>query len=76
MGNSNSNARKGRQAAAWNWDFSSGRPQMKPRTKPVARRPLFKPQPSDDYNWWIFNPDPPKKKGGSSRSSSSSRRRS
>jgi hypothetical protein len=61
MGNAPS--RKRTPEAAWNWNFKNGRAAIKPRVKaPAAKpRPLFKKMPSDDYNWWIFNPDPPRR---------------
>jgi len=61
MGNAvSSNNRKKQQ---WNWNFKDGRAQIKPRAANKTkqpRRPLFKKQPSNDYNLWIFNPDPPR----------------
>lgn len=59
MGNAPSSSKK---RPAWNWNFKNGRAQIKPRAaaaKP-APRPLFKKLPSDDYDWWIFNPEPRK----------------
>ena len=46
----------------WDWEFRNGRLQPKPRkTVKTQHRPLFKRQPSNNYNWWIFNPNTPKK---------------
>lgn len=42
----------------WDWNWSSGRPvPVAKRAGGKAQRPLFKKQPSDNYNLWIFNPD-------------------
>ena len=51
----------------WNWNFSSGRPVPKYRARAQPNRPLFKRQPSDDYNWWIGNPEPRRPKRNTSR---------
>lgn len=48
---------KQQQQQRWNWDFKNGRAQIKPRGAAKAQRPLFVKRPSDDYDWWIFNPD-------------------
>jgi len=68
MGNavSSGNSHRGKrrpqqQQQRWNWDFKDGQAKIKPRAaaKKQTKRPLFLKQPSDNYNWWIFNPDPP-----------------
>lgn len=71
---------QGQSNSRWNWEFKDGRAQIKPRkaAAPPAR-PLFRKQPSDNYDWWIFNPDPPKNRGRDgtgSRNRSRSRSRS
>jgi hypothetical protein len=77
MGNAGS-SNKARAGAArrWDWELRDGRLQPKARGGAAApKRPLFRKQPSDNYNWWIFNPDPPRRtNSGRRRSSSSSRR--
>ena len=75
MGNalSGNQKQKGRrqqknQQQAWGWEFKDGRAQIKPRAAaPSKQRPLFKKQPSDNYDLWIFNPDKPKRSGSSAR---------
>jgi hypothetical protein len=47
----------------WGWEVKDGRMQPRPMTAAAKRRPLFKKQASDDYNWWIGNPAP--RPGGS-----------
>lgn len=39
----------------------NGRLQPKPRVSSNKRKPLFKPRPNNNYDWWIFNPNPRKK---------------
>lgn len=66
MGNAPSNSggskkKKGgagaRRQVAWGWEFKDGRAQIKQRTTSAKARPLFRRQPSDNYDLWIFNPD-------------------
>lgn len=78
MGNAVSaggNQRKNRQQQQWGWEFKDGRAQIKARGPAAAGkpRPLFKKQPSDNYDWWIFNPNANKRK--TRRGSSSARRK-
>lgn len=37
---------------AWGWEY-----RTKARAVSAQKRPLFKKQPSNNYNWWIFNPN-------------------
>ena len=75
MGNAASgqagNRKKRTQQSAWNWEFKDGRAQIKPRAaagrKAQPPRPLFRKLPSDNYDWWIFNPDPPKRSNSGKR---------
>lgn len=73
MGNVEAKPKQKRKPAAaqqWDWEFKNGRAFMKPRNgqkKEQPKRPLFKRQPSDNYNLWIFNPDPPKRRNSISR---------
>lgn len=47
----------------WNWEFKNGRADIVPKKKThQPKKPLFKKQVSNNYNWWIFNPDQPKKR--------------
>lgn len=72
MGNAPSAPNK-KKPTAWEWEYKNGRMQVKPRAPGAApKRSLLRKQPSDNYNWWIFNPDPPKK--SLSRGGSKSRR--
>jgi len=88
LSNSNNNAQPRPKAKAqpkskakpkqqqWAWEFKDGRAYIKPRGQATAKappRPLFRKQPSDNYEWWIFNPDPPKR--SNSVKSNSGRRR-
>lgn len=43
----------------WGWEFQGGRavPKVKRQTTPKPKRPLLRKLPSDNYDWWIFNPD-------------------
>lgn len=70
MGNAASNGQTRQQRQqAWGWEFKDGRAQIKPRQGggQAGSRPLFKKQPSDNYDWWIFNPDPPKRSNSRNR---------
>ena len=42
---------------AWGWEYRNGRMVPKARAVSAQKRPLFKKQPSNNYNWWIFNPN-------------------
>lgn len=66
MGNALSNQSTTKKATKkkpqhWNWDFKNGRAFVKPRRQAPPPRPLFRRQPSDNYDLWIFNPDPPRR---------------
>ena len=60
-------ATKRRPTQQWAWNFKDGRAYVKPAparrsgsrggAASAARRPLFKKQPSNNYDWWIFNPN-------------------
>lgn len=58
MGNAASSSKR-----QWNWEYRNGRANLvfKQPKKSLPKKPLFKKQASNDYDWWIFNPDPPKK---------------
>lgn len=63
-GRSTQSARSTRSAAAnrkqqteWDWEYRNGRLQPKARVTQRPQRPLFKKQPSNNYEWWIFNPN-------------------
>lgn len=59
MGNAPSTNKKQK---GWTWEYKNGRAQpryVQPK-KSLKKRPLFKKLPSNNYNWWIFNPDPPR----------------
>lgn len=65
MGNAPSApAKNKKQPPAWEWEYRNGRMQVKPRAPAAAakKRPLFLERRDDNYNDWIFNPDPPKPK--------------
>lgn len=53
------NSRRRAPAAqqAWGWEYRNGRMVPKAVGAPAKKRPLFKKQPSNNYNWWIFNPN-------------------
>ena len=63
-GNGNRPRQKKKKAPAvamWGWELKNGVMQPKALKQPVKPRPLFKRQASDNYNWWIGNPDPPRR---------------
>lgn len=64
MGNAPSSTRPKRKKTqtVWDWELRNGRLQPKPRSVAKAPRPLFKPRPNNNYDWWIFNPNTPNKK--------------
>lgn len=66
MGNAQSNAqtkKRGAAAQQWDWNWTTGRPvPVAKRGGGHQKRPLFKKQPSDNYDLWIFNPDNPVEK--------------
>ena len=60
MGNASSQTRR-----QWDWEFKNGRANIVFRphnTRPSQpKKPLFKKPAPNNYDWWIFNPDPPQK---------------
>lgn len=59
MGNASSatGRRKKKKSAptpAWHWEFEDGRAQVKPVATASPKRPLFRRQPSDNFNWYIM----------------------
>lgn len=42
---------------AWGWEYKNGRMVPKARAASTKKRPLFKKQPTNNYDWWIFNPN-------------------
>lgn len=80
MGNAPSNQgtkrKPTKKQAAWTWEFKDGRAYIKPRAQAEPQpRPLFRKRPSNNYNLWIFNPDPPSRRNSvnSKRSNSTKR---
>ena len=61
MGNAPSTSKKRTQ---WDWEYKNGRMQPKARVAHRPQRPLFKKQPTNNYDWWIFNPNAKKKRSG------------
>lgn len=49
---------RGRQPQKWGWEYRNGRYQPKPVGAAAAPARLkWAKQRSDNYDWWIFNPD-------------------
>lgn len=57
----NDPARRKKTQTVWGWEVRNGRLQPKALAAPAKRKPLFKPRPDNNYDWWIFNPDSRKK---------------
>lgn len=59
MGNTNSQPTrrqtpKRKAPQQWQWEYKNGRAHLKPHAPAPRKRPLFKKQPSNNYDWYIF----------------------
>lgn len=61
LSNTTNNTRaRARAKPQWEWDVKNGRMQPRAVSTAPPRRPLFKKQPNDDYDWYIFKNTGPK----------------